>query len=640
MSRYRYRRYDGGPDPLAPPFDAGAAMDALSERVLDGGDVRSSLQSLFERGLDGRQGLRALREEINRRREQLRNSGRADGLLSDITRMLDEALTAERAALFADPSDDARFAEAQLDNLPDSPAAAVRELRDYSWQSPQAAAKYQELLDRLRRDILDQQFADLTASMRDPGQQGEELKAMLNDLNSLLAAHRRGEDVTEAYERFRRDHPFVDAPEDFEEFLDELARRAAAGQRLLESLTDEQRAELAALAAQAFDGELNDALSELHDHLRATRPDLAWSGGDQLRGEQGLGLPDATAALADLADLDTLAAQMGPGYAGIDPRDIDEDAVRRQLGRSAADQLAALQQLQDSLVDSGYLTDALELTPKAVRRLAATALRKVFADIEGSGRGDHDIRSSGAAGEFTGATRSWQFGDEAPLDAVRTLTNALRRTPPGSPLQLAVEDFEVRETEDRNRAAVALLVDRSFSMVANGNWRAAKTTALALYGLASMAFPADAVEIITFGNLAEKVSPARLPQLDASDIQGTNLHHALLLAGRFFDRHRDAAPICLVVTDGEPTAHLLETGDWWFDWPPSPPTIAATVAEVDRLTRRNVQISWFRLGDEPRLERFLDAMARRNGGRVLAPTGARLGDYVVRDYVRSRTSRR
>lgn len=644
MSRYRYRRYDGGPDPLAPPFDAGGAVDALAEGVLDGRTVRQALRDLWERGWRDNPGLRAWREEISRRRQELRERGRADGLLTDLTRMLDTALTEERAALFADPSDDARFAEAQLDNLPDSTARAVRELRNYQWHSPDAARTYQEILDRLRRDVLDQQFANITNSLRDPAdpEQSRALKEMLSDLNELMAAHRRGEDVSAAYEQFRDKHGqfFPDAPEDFEDFLDQLARRAAAGQQLLDSLTDEQRAELADLMSQAFDDETLAQLGELTDNLRALRPDLAWTGGQPLQGQRGLGLPDATAALAELADLDALADQLGPGYAGVDPADIDEEAVRRQLGRSAADQLAALQSMQDELRAQGYLTDSLELTPKAVRRLAAAALRTVFADLEQTSRGDHDNTSAGASGEFTGATRAWQFGDEQPLDVVRTLSNALRRTTPGEHLRLAVDDFEVRETEDRSRAAVALLVDRSFSMVVNDTWRAAKTTALALYSLASSAFPADAVEIIAFGHLAERVPPMELPNLAAPEMQGTNLHHALLLAGRFFDRHRDAQPICLVVTDGEPTAHLTESGSWWFDWPPSPETINATVAEVDRLTRRGVQISWFRLGDEPRLERFLDAMAQRNGGRVLAPSGGRLGDYVVRDYVRRRTGRR
>jgi uncharacterized protein with von Willebrand factor type A (vWA) domain len=265
----------------------------------------------------------------------------------------------------------------------------------------------------------------------------------------------------------------------------------------------------------------------------------------------------------------------------------------------------------------------------------------VFASLEGGSRGDHDVRDAGAAGELTGTTREWRFGDEQPLDVVRTVSNGVRRRmiDPDGPL-LRPEDFEIRETERRTRAAVALLVDQSFSMVMNDTWRTAKTTAMALHALATTQFPLDAVEIIAFANLARRIKPHELPDLDANDIQGTNLQHALMLAGRFLDKHPDAEPVVLVVTDGEPTAHLDRDGEWWFSWPPGPETIELTLAEVDKMTRRGVPLSFFRLGDDPRLARFLDDIARRNGGRVLAPEGDRLGDYVVSDYLKRRQGRR
>jgi len=204
---------------------------------------------------------------------------------------------------------------------------------------------------------------------------------------------------------------------------------------------------------------------------------------------------------------------------------------------------------------------------------------------------------------------------------------------------LSSDDFEIRETERRTRAAVVLLVDQSFSMVMNDTWRTAKTTAMALHSLASTQFPLDAMEIIAFANLARRIAPHELPDLDANEIQGTNLQHALMLAGRFLDKHPDAEPVVMVITDGEPTAHLDRNGDWWFSWPPEPETINLTVAQVDAMTKRGVPLTFFRLGDEPRLAQFLDEMARRNGGRVLAPEGDRLGDYVVSDYLKRRAGR-
>ena len=649
--RYRYGAFHGGPDPLAEPVDAGAAVDALADRILDGSSVRDALRDMMRRGMEGARGLDDLRRRLQQRRRELQKSGRLDGLLEKVREKLDEALEHERSALFPDPSDDARFREASLDMLPDDTSRAVRELADYDWRSPEARAAYDDIREMLRRDVLDQQFKGMSQALQNPGSPEEQqaMKDMLADLNTMLDKHRRGEDVSEDFEQFMDKHGefFPDRPESFEQLLDDLARRAAAMQRMLDSMTPEQREELAGLMEQAWqDMDLASEMSQLQDHLRALRPDLPWQGRQRMQGERGLGLPDATEALSEMADLEALESQLSQDYPGATLDDVDVEAVERALGRQAVDDIERLREIERQLREQGYLTERSELSPKAVRRIGRTALRRVFADLGAGPRGEHEIHDAGAAGEFTGQSRQWEFGDEQPLDVVRTVGNAVRRGLTDGSSGLRAEDFEVRETETRTRAAVALLVDQSFSMVMNDTWRAAKTTAMALQALAASAYPLDALQVITFANLARTVNPEELPDLAASDIQGTNLHHALMLAGRFLDRHRDAEPVCLVVTDGEPTAHLMASPspsggpDWWFMWPPDRETIELTVAEVDRLTRRGVPISWFRLGDDPRLERFLDAMARRNGGRVFAADGDRLGDYVVTDYVRARKGRR
>lgn len=649
MRRHRYGAYREGPDPLAEPFDVARAVDELGDRIMDGSSVRDALRELMQRGADGLRGLDDLRRRIRERRRSLERSGRMDGLLTDIRELLDTAIEQERRALFPDPSDDARFRESMLDALPEQTGRAVRELRDYDWRSPDARATYEQIRDRLAADVLDQQFRGMSQALQQQrsADDNRRIAEMLTDLNDMLEKHRRGEDVSEDFERFMDKHGefFPDRPENFEQLLDDLARRAAAMQRMLDSMTPEQRAELMDLMQQAMnDLDIAAQMSRLTDNLRAMRPDLPWQGRQRMRGDQPLGLPDATEALAELADLEALDSQLAQDYPGATLDDIDEDAVRRALGRQALDDVRRLQEIERELTRQGYLTrhaDRLELSPKAIRRIGRTALQRVFDSLSTGRRGDHDVQQTGAAGEVTGQTRPWAFGDEVPLDVVRTVGNAVRRSMlTGRAVRLSGEDFEVVETESRTRAAVALLVDQSFSMVMNDTWRAAKTTALALHSLATTMYPLDSVEIIAFANLARTVPPHELPDLDASEIQGTNLHHALLLAQRFLDRHHGAEPIVLVVTDGEPTAHLEPDGDYYFGWPPSRGTIARTVAEVDRLTRRGVTITWFRLGDDPRLEEFLDAMARRNGGRVIASSGDRLGDVVVTDYVRSRGARR
>ena len=649
MNRFRYGAYDDGPDPLAAPYDAGRAVDELGDHVLDGLGVRDAVRDLLQHGADGVRGLDDLLRKVQQRRRSLERSGRMDGMLEKAAEMLDQAVEQEKQALFPDPSDDARFRETQLDNLPPSTSRAVRELSEYDWRSPEARQTFEDLKDMLRRDVLDQQFRGMKQALQDPAgsESRERLKNMMADLNQMLEKHARGEDTEQDFADFMDKHGefFPENPENIEQLLDQLARQAAAMQRMLESMTPEQRQELAELMADALgDMDLASEMGRLTDNLRAMRPDLPWSGRQRLRGDEPLGLGDATEALADLADLDALSEALGQDYAGASLEDVDEEAVARALGRQAVDDLKRLQEIERELERQGYLTrkgGEIELTAKAIRRIGQTALRRVFASLDSGGRGDHDVHDAGAAGELTGTTREWRFGDEQPLDVVKTVSNAVRRrmVDADGPL-LRPEDFEIRETERRTRAAVVLLVDQSFSMVMNDTWRTAKTTAMALHALATTQFPLDAVEIIAFANLARRIAPHELPDLDANEVQGTNLQHALMLAGRFLDKHPDAEPVVLVVTDGEPTAHLDRDGEWWFQWPPGPETIELTLAEVDKMTRRGVPLSFFRLGDEPRLARFLDDIARRNGGRVLAPEGDRLGDYVVSDYLKRRSGGR
>jgi uncharacterized protein with von Willebrand factor type A (vWA) domain len=384
-------------------------------------------------------------------------------------------------------------------------------------------------------------------------------------------------------------------------------------------------------------------MAQLADALRARRPDLdraGMMGGVQMSGEEPLGLSDATTALAELADLAELENAFGQDYPGASLDDIDEDAVRRAFGRQAVDDVEALRRIERELERQGYLTrngGRLELTPKAVRRLGDTALRRIFADMSfGRGPGDHDQRDAGQAGELTGTTRAWEFGDEQPLDVPATVRNSLLRGGVGGQIKLSAKDFEVAETERRTAAVVSLLVDLSYSMQLRGTWAAAKQTALALHALLRSRFPQDAIQVVGFSNYARELRETDLAGLGWDMVQGTNLHHALMIAGRHIDQHPEHEPVVLIVTDGEPTAHLQRDGRSWFDWPPSPETIELTLAEVDKMTRRHAALNIFMLADDARLSAFVDTVARRNGGRVLQAAPERLGEYVIRDFLRTR----
>jgi uncharacterized protein with von Willebrand factor type A (vWA) domain len=658
VTGYRYGPYAGGPDPLEPPYDVRGAVDAMGESVLDGTDPASALRDLLRRGMSGHRGLDDLLRRVREQRREIRNRGRLDGILDQVRSLLDTAIGQERAELFPNPDDAARLREAELDSLPSDTAQAIRQLADYDWQSAAARQTFEELKSLLRSEVLDSQFRGMRQTLADPDPEAmQRVKDMMAALNNMLDADARGEHTQQDFDDFMASYGdmFPDSPANLEELVDALVRRMSAAQRLLDSLTDEQRDELSGLMSQALeDAGLAAEMSRLADALRMRRPDMD-AGWPQpgMTGSEPLGLSDATAALAELADLADLEDSLRQDYPGARLDDIDEEAVRRALGRQAVDDMDALRQIERELERQGYLqrTDGkLELTPKAVRRLGQTALRKVFAELPDGGTGDHDQRDAGQAGEYTGSTRPWRFGDEQAIDAAATVRNALLRQ--AAPRQderssaradrrrarvrLSVGDFEVAETDRRASAAVCLLVDLSYSMALRGTWGAAKQTALALHALVRTQYPQDAIQVIGFSNYARELRETELAGLSWDMVQGTNLHHALVLAGRFLDRRPEHNPVVMIITDGEPTAHLRRDGRFWFDWPPSPETLELTLAEVDKMTRRRATLNVFMLADDERLTSFVDEVARRNGGRVLRAMPDSLGEYVVKDFLRTR----
>ncbi|RDI49936.1 vWA domain-containing protein [Nocardia mexicana] len=643
--RYSYGPYHDGPDPLAPPLDLREALDQVGRDVMEGSSPRSALEELLRRGLRETAGLDDLTRRLWQRRSEISRRHRLDGSLQQIRELLDEALEAERRALFPDPSDDARFAEARLDALPSSTAAAVGELAEYPWRSDTGRANYEKIRDLLGRDLLESRFQGMKQALQNTTPEDvERIRRMMSDLNDLLAAHARGDDTERQFADFMAQHGefFPENPRDTEELIDALAARAAAAQRMMNSMTEEQRTELSELTGQAFgDPRIAGQIAALDANLRALRPGEDWESAQRFRGQDPLGLGEGAQALQDLAELDALAEQLGQSYPGARLEDIDLDALARHLGDDARVDAGRLAELERELRRQGLFERApdgsLRLTPRALRRLGETALRDVIGQLR-SRRGERDTALSGAAGEPTGASRAWRFGDTEPWDVPRTVRNAVLRSASSGSRRVAldVSDVEIMETEQRARAAVALCVDTSWSMVQDGRWVPMKRTALALHHLIGTRFRSDALSLITFGRHATTVDIGELTAQEPIWEQGTNLHHALLLAGQHLRRHPDAVPVVLVVTDGEPTAHLEPDGEAYFNWPPEPRTLGVTMNQVDALAKLGASVTVFMLGEDPRLAAFVDLVARRSGGRVVAPDLDGLGAAVVRDYLRGR----
>ena len=651
--RSRYGRYAGG-DPLAPPVDIAEALDAIGQDVMAGYSPERAMREFLRRGGQNQRGLDDLARRVAERRRELLQKHNLDGTLQEIKELLEHAVLEERKQLARDvdlDDGDRALREMQLENLPPNTAAAVSELASYDWQSREAREDYEKIKDLLGRELLDQRFAGMKQALENATDEDRAaINEMLTDLNELLEKRSRGEDSQEDFEEFMAKHGdfFPENPQNLDELLDAMAARAAAAQRMLNSMSAEQRAELMQLSQQAFGSPaLMESLARLDSNLQSLRPGEDWGGSEQMDGSEGLGLGDGTGVFQDLADLDELAEQLSQSYGGARMDDLDLDALARQLGDDARVDARTLQELERALRDGGTLRRGsdgnLQLTPKAMRQLGKALLRDVAEKMSGR-QGQRELRRAGAAGDLSGATRQWEFGDTEPWHVPRTITNAVVRTAGeggevGSGVRLTVDDIEVQETEDRTQACVALLVDTSFSMAMDGRWVPMKRTALALHTLIRSRFRGDALQLIGFGRHAEVMQIEELTALDAMWAKGTNLHHALLLANRHFRKHPNAQPVLLVVTDGEPTSHLEPDGEVYFSYPPHPLTIAYSVRELDNAGRLGAQTTFFRLGEDPGLARFVDSMAKRVDGRVVAPELDDLGAAVVGSYLGSRGGR-
>ncbi|PVG81701.1 hypothetical protein DDE18_17105 [Nocardioides gansuensis] len=659
----RYRKYDGG-DPLAPPVDLAEALDAIGQDVMAGYSPERAMREFLRRGGSDQAGLDDLARRVAERRRQLTREHHLDGTLEQVRELLDKAVLAERGQLARDVTmdeGDRAFRQLRLDELPTSTAAAVADLASYDWTSSEAREAYEEIRDLLGRELLDQRFAGMKEALEGATDADRERVAeMLSDLNDLLEKHARGEDTDEDFDEFMRKHGdfFPEGPRNVEELIDAMAQRAAAAQRMLNSMSPEQRAELMQLSQQAFGSpELMQQLARMDANLQSLRPGEDWTGSERFEGQQGLGLGDGTGALQDLADLDALADQLAQSYSGARLDDVDLDALARQLGDDAAVSARQLAELERALRDSGYLKRGsdgeLRLSPKAMRQLGKALLRDVATRLSGR-QGQREARNSGLAGEPSGSSRAWEYGDTEPWDVTRTLSNAVLRQaaeprwssrPPRNErgvsrprVTLQIDDVEVAETEARTQAAVCLLVDTSFSMAMDGRWVPMKRTALALHQLVRTRFRGDHLQLVSFGRHARVMEIDELTALDARWEKGTNLHHGLLLANRFYRLHPNAQPVLLVVTDGEPTAHLESDGEVFFDYPPHPLTIAHAVRELDNAARLGAQTTFFRLGEDPGLARFIESMARRVDGRMVSPELDDLGAAVVGSYLGSRSA--
>ena len=639
----RYSRWDDTQDPFGPELSAGELLEELSDDALSGLGIEGALSRLLRRGMRGSfDGLNALRERLRERRAREQASLDLAGPLEELRDRLDDIVDRERSTLSFRAEDDARLREGFLDALPPDVPGQIRELSDYRFVDPEAQEAFDELLEHIREQVMGAYFRSMAEGMRSMSPEDlARFRDMLAELNRMIEQRERGEPYD--FEGFMQRHGdfFPGNPKTLDELLEHMAARMAAMSRLLASLSPEERAELRALAEQVLqDMDLAFEVDRLGSNLSSAFPDLGWGEPTLAGGDEPLPLSATIDAMERLHDLEELDRSLQGDYPGASIDDVDEEALRHALGEDAVRDLRRLKEIERALERAGLVTrerGRLEVTPKGARSMGERALVRVFEELRRDREGVHEAREAGGLAEPTGATRPWRFGDSGQIAVQRSVFNAVVRGGPGAGVRLEPDDLELLEAEQRTEAATALLLDLSFSMPLRGHDVHAKRMALALHALIEGRYPHDTLYLIGFSDYARQIQPRELAAAGWERVYGTNMHHAFHLAGRLLARHPRATRQVIMVTDGEPTAHL-EGERARFAWPPIPKTIRLTLAEATRLSRSGVTLNVFMLEDSPGLIGFMERLAELTAGRVFLMDDRELGSFVLRDFVRRRAS--
>ena len=641
--RFRYSRWDDSQDPFGPDVSPSEILEELSDDMLSGAGAQGALSRLMRRGMQGRfNGLDDLRARLQAARAREQAGLNLQGPLDEGREALEEIIERERITLSFEAGDDARMREAFLDQLPADAPGQIRELTGYRFFDAEAQRRFDELMEHLREQVMGAHFRTIAEGMQNlsPEELGR-FRDMLAELNDMIERRDRGEAYD--FDGFMQRHGdfFPDHPGTLEELLDQMARRMAALSRLLASMSPEQRAELQALSDQVMqDMDLAFEVSRLGANLSEMFPEMPWDDPALAAGEDPMPFSAAVDAMERLHDFEDLDRSMRGDYAGASIDDLDEDAVRRTLGEDAVRDVRRLKEIERALERAGLVTrreGRLDVTPRGARRLGERALVKVFEQLRRDREGTHEAHEAGGQAEPTGATRPWRFGDAGQIAVQRSVFNAVVRGGPGSVVRLHPDDLELVEAEQRTETATALLLDLSFSMPLRGHFVHAKKMALALHALIEGRYPHDTLYMIGFSDYARRMEPQDLTAAGWERVYGTNMQHAFHLAGRLLAEHPRASRQVIMVTDGEPTAHL-EGDEAFFSWPPVPRTIQLTLGEAVRLSRSGVTMNVFMLEDSPGLIRFMERLAELTRGRVFLMDDREIGEFIVRDYVRRRAT--
>ena len=653
-ARFTYSRWDGTQTGFE--LDADSVFDEITDDLLYHGDVSNALRKMMHQGLRDRDGnrlpgLRELMDRLRSERQERLDRGDLGGVYQEIADELNDIVDEERHAIdndtrSAESSGDERRATTareaaaernfRLDMLPDDLAGKVRELQAYDFTSQEAQQRFEQLMEKLKQQLMQQAFDQMSGAMQNMTPEDlQRMKDMMAALNEMLAKHAAGKDPE--FEKFMEQYGdfFPENPQSLEELMEIMAQRMAAMQAMLNSMTPEQRAQLQALSDQLLeDMDLRWQVEQLGQNLRQAFPDAGWEASYDFEGVDPLDMASAASLMSELGDLDQLEQLMRSAPSPGALAEADADRVRELLGDEAADSLERMSEITRMLSEAGLIEQRegrMELTPRGMRRLGQNALAELFAKLDRDRLGRHDLETSGAGHERDYSTKPYEWGDPFNLHIGRTIRNAVVRGET-APVRLRPDDFEIEQTEQVVRSSTVLMLDLSLSMPMRDNFLPAKKVAMALHSLISMQYPRDYLGIVGFSEVARALTAEQLPEVSWDFVYGTNMQHGFQLARQLLARRSGTKQI-VMITDGEPTAHINARGEPEFHYPPVRATVDATLLEVARCTRDGIRINTFMLDPDRSLQHFISQMTRMNGGRAFFTTPQTLGDYVLVDFI-------
>ena len=654
QNRFTYSAWDGTQAEYA--MTAEDLFSQMTDDLAYHGDPNAALRKLLQDGYDlngeRMQGLRDMLRRLQERREEMLAQGDLGDMFGDITERLNDIIAAERENLAAqaeysaggdDPNKAAQDAQSaaernmRLDMLPPDLPGQIQTLDNYDFTSKKAQEDYDELVGDLRNQLMQQAVDGMSDAMSNMSPEDlAAMKDMMADLNEMLDQRANG--IEPDFDAFMDKHGdfFPENPENLDELLEAMAARMAAAQAMLNSMSPEQRAQLQELSNQLLgDVDLQFQMNQLSNNLQGLFPDMNWGDSYQTEGVDPLGFGQAIDLMSDLGDLDQIEQLLrntsNPGALA----ELDFDRAAELLGEDTANSMEQLAEFAKMLEEAGLINTkegALELTPRGLRQVGQNVLADLYSKLSPDQIGRHNVSVSGIGHERNFETKPYEFGDPFTLNIERTVRNAIRRTGGGTPVNLTPDDFEIERTERTTRTSTVLMLDLSLSMPMKDNFVPAKKVALALESLISGQYPQDYLGVVTFSEVAREIPASELAELSWDYVYGTNMQHGFQIARQMLSRETGTKQI-LMITDGEPTAHINPIGRPEFNYPPTSETISLTLREVKKCTRDNIRINVFMLDATPHLTTFIERITKMNGGRAFFADNQNIGDFVLHDFV-------